>query len=105
MENYTGPLIQTVCDLLGNHKPPMTIYGMGGVAIYRVCDLLLHQHRPTHPVEPTRLHVISLVHSEQLLTSVLVCTDLSSKEPHRQVSVDRIVTSGSLCGVMVSTLT
>ena len=33
------------------------------------------------------------------MVSVVVCTDLSGKEPHRQVGV---VTSGSLGGVMVS---
>ena len=36
--------------------------------------------------------------------SVVVCTDLSGKEPHRQVGVGREVTSGSLGGVMFSTL-
>ena len=36
--------------------------------------------------------------------TVLVRTDLSSKEPHRQVGVGRMVTSGSLGGIMVSTL-
>ena len=35
---------------------------------------------------------------------VEVCTDLSSKEPHRQVGMDRMVTSGSLGGEMVSIL-
>ena len=34
--------------------------------------------------------------------SVVVCTDLSAKEPHRQVGVDRVMISGSLGGVMVS---
>ena len=32
-------------------------------------------------------------------------TDLSDKESHRQAGVDTMVTSGSLDGVMVSTLT
>ena len=32
--------------------------------------------------------------------TVIVCTDLSDKMPHRQVGVDRVVTSGSLGGVM-----
>ena len=36
-------------------------------------------------------------------TSVVVCTDLSDKEPLRQVGMDSVVTSGSLGGVMVST--
>ena len=36
--------------------------------------------------------------------SVLVCTDLSGKEPHRQVGMGRVMTSGSLGGVMLSTL-
>ena len=31
-------------------------------------------------------------------------SDLSSKEPHRQVNVTKVMTSGRLCGVMVSTL-
>ena len=33
-----------------------------------------------------------------------VCTDLSGKELHRQVGMSSIVTTGSLVGVMVSTL-
>ena len=37
-------------------------------------------------------------------TSVVVCTDLSGKEPYKQIGMGRVVTSGSLCGVMVSTL-
>ena len=36
------------------------------------------------------------------MVSVVVCTDLSGKEPHRQVGVGRVVTSGSLDGVVVS---
>ena len=36
--------------------------------------------------------------------TVVVCTDFSGKELHRQVGVDRVSTSGSLGGVMVSTL-
>ena len=36
--------------------------------------------------------------------SVIVCTDLSGKESPRQVGVGTEVTSGSLGGVMVSTL-
>ena len=35
---------------------------------------------------------------------VLVWTDLSSKAPHGQVGVGRVVTSGSLGSVMVSVL-
>ena len=35
---------------------------------------------------------------------VIVCTDLSGKEPHRQVGVGRVGTSGSLGGIIVSTL-
>ena len=38
------------------------------------------------------------------VTSVVVCTDLSGKELHRQVGVARVVTSRSLGGVIVSTL-
>ena len=34
----------------------------------------------------------------------MVSTDFLGKEPHRQVDVDSVVTSGSLGGVMVSTL-
>ena len=37
-------------------------------------------------------------------TFVVVCTDLSDEEPYREVGVDSMVTSGSLGGVMVSTL-
>ena len=36
-----------------------------------------------------------------VMGSVVVCTDLSGKEPHRQVGVDRVVILGSLGGVMV----
>ena len=36
------------------------------------------------------------------MVSVVVCTDLSGKEPHRQIYVGRVVTSRSLGGVMVS---
>ena len=36
--------------------------------------------------------------------TVLVCTDLSGKEPHRVIGVDRMVTSGSQRGKMVSAL-
>ena len=39
-----------------------------------------------------------------MLGSVVGCTDLSSKELHRQIGVGIVVTSGSLHGVMVSTL-
>ena len=38
------------------------------------------------------------------MVSVVVYSDLSGKEPHRQVGVGRVMTSGSLGGVMVSTL-
>ena len=34
----------------------------------------------------------------------MVCTDLSAKEPYKQIGVDRVMTSGSLGGVMVNTL-
>ena len=43
------------------------------------------------------------IHSEHF-DIVLVSTDLSGKVPHRQIGVGRMVTSGSLSGVMVSTL-
>ena len=36
--------------------------------------------------------------------SVVVCTDISEKEPHRQVGVDRMMTSGSIGGEMGSTI-
>ena len=35
-------------------------------------------------------------------TSVIVCTDLWGKELHKQVHMGIVVTSGSLCGVMVA---
>ena len=38
------------------------------------------------------------------LAIVAVFTDLSGKEPHRQVGLARAMTSGSLSGVMVNTL-
>ena len=37
--------------------------------------------------------------------SVVVCIDLSGKELHSQVDIDTVVTSRSLGGVAVSTLT
>ena len=37
-----------------------------------------------------------------LITSVVVCIDLSGKEPRRQVGVGIVLTSGSLHGVMVA---
>ena len=43
------------------------------------------------------------LHSRE--TSAVVFTDVSGNEPHRQVGVGRVVTSGSLGGVMVCTLT
>ena len=36
-----------------------------------------------------------------LVSNVVVCTDLSGKDPHIQVGVFRMVTSGSLGGVLV----
>ena len=36
--------------------------------------------------------------------AVVVCTDLSGKKLHIQVGAGTVVTSGSLCSVMVSTL-
>ena len=35
---------------------------------------------------------------------VVVCTDISGMETHRQVGVGKMVMLGSLCGVMVCTL-
>ena len=37
-------------------------------------------------------------------TSVVVCTDLSGKESHRQVGKGRMVTLANLGGLMVSTM-
>ena len=37
-------------------------------------------------------------------TSVVISTDLSSKEPLRQVGMDRVVTSGRLGGIMATML-
>ena len=37
-------------------------------------------------------------------TSVVVCTDLSGTEPDTQLGLRRVVTSGSLSGVMISPL-
>ena len=39
-----------------------------------------------------------------LIYYVVVCIDLSGKELHRQVSMDKVVTSDILGGVMVRTL-
>ena len=36
--------------------------------------------------------------------SIIGYTDLSSKEPHRQMSMDRVIVSGNLHDVIVSTL-
>ena len=36
--------------------------------------------------------------------NVLVCTNLTDKEPHTQVCVGRLIASGSLCSPMVRTL-
>ena len=36
------------------------------------------------------------------MVNVVVRTDLTGKEPHRQVGVDRVVTSESLGGVMIN---
>ena len=36
-----------------------------------------------------------------IINTIIVCTDLSGKELHRQVGVGIVMTSGSLCGVMV----
>ena len=38
------------------------------------------------------------------MVNVVVCTNLSGKELHRQVGVGRVLASGCLGGVMVSTL-
>ena len=36
-----------------------------------------------------------------VMVSVVVCTDLSGKESHRQVGVGRVIASGSLGGIMI----
>ena len=36
------------------------------------------------------------------MVSVVVCSDLSGKQPHRHVHMERVIISGSLGGVMVS---
>ena len=38
------------------------------------------------------------------LEIVVICTDLSGKELHRQLGVGIVVTSESICGVVISTL-
>ena len=38
------------------------------------------------------------------MDSVVCCTDLSGKDPHRQACVGLVVTSGSLLDVMAKTL-
>ena len=38
------------------------------------------------------------------LYSIIACTEHSGKEPHRQVAVGRVVTLGSVGGVMISTM-
>ena len=43
-------------------------------------------------------------HFQIRVQSVVAYTDISDKELHRQVGVGRVVTSGSLGGVMVCTL-
>ena len=37
--------------------------------------------------------------------SIIVYIDLSGKEPHRQVGMDRVIVSGPLDSIMISTLT
>ena len=44
------------------------------------------------------------IHTSLLNSIVAVCTDLSGKEPHRQVGVGRVVTPGSLGSIIVCTL-
>ena len=34
----------------------------------------------------------------------MVCTDLSGKEPHRQLGIDKVMIYGTLVGVVVKTL-
>ena len=48
---------------------------------------------------------IKLQQPQYYVGIVVVLTDLWGKEPHKQVGVGRVMASGSLGGVMVSTLT
>ena len=59
-------------------------------------------------VEHVTVHTYVIVSFKKLIitreTSVVVCIDLSGKDLYRQVGVIRVVTSGSLGGVIVCTL-
>ena len=37
--------------------------------------------------------------------NIVLCIDISGKEPHRQVDMGRVVTSGNLGGMLICTLT
>ena len=50
------------------------------------------------------LNVCNFKANNAKVMSVVVCTNLSGKKPHRQVDMDKVVASRSLGGVMVSTL-
>ena len=43
------------------------------------------------------------IYSSNVMSAV-VCTDLSGKEPHKEVDIDRVIASGSLGGVIVSSV-
>ena len=49
-------------------------------------------------------HSFCFAYTGNVNDSVVVCTDFSGKEPHRQLSMGMVVTSGILGGVMVSVI-
>ena len=51
-----------------------------------------------------RMHILCLCTSSLLIVDVVVRTDLSGKELHKQVGMGKEVTSGSLGGVIVNML-
>ena len=53
---------------------------------------------------PVYMYVIVRIKAYNCRAMSVVCTKISGREPHRQVSVGRVVSSGSLDGVMVNTL-
>ena len=48
------------------------------------------------------LHIIIIV--KEFVESVAVCNDLSGKQAHRQVPVDKVIALGSVVGVSVNML-
>ena len=68
-----------------------------------------HHHDPVQAmhcmlVKPTLFMYLYVKTYNSRGTGVVVCTDLSGKEQYRQVGLDRVVTSGNIGGVVVSTL-